>query len=35
LPEAQEKAIKNIPRDAEVIALFKTLAGNDPLPVRQ
>jgi tripartite-type tricarboxylate transporter receptor subunit TctC len=33
-PEAQEKAIKEIPRDAEVIGLFKRLAGNDPLPPR-
>jgi hypothetical protein len=32
--EAQEKAIKNIPRDAEVIATFNKLAGNDPLPPR-
>ena len=34
LPEAQEKAIKDIPRDAEVIALFNKIAGNDPLPPR-
>ncbi|MGH7871032.1 MAG: hypothetical protein ACREQO_02305 [Candidatus Binatia bacterium] len=34
LPEAQEKAIKDIPRDAEVIALFNKLAGADPLPAR-
>ena len=33
-PEAQEKAIKEIPRDSEVIALFNKLAGNDPLPPR-
>jgi len=33
-PEAQEKAIKEIPRDAEVVALFNKLAGNDPLPPR-
>ena len=32
LPEAQEKAIKDIPRDADVIALFNKIAGNDPLP---
>jgi tripartite-type tricarboxylate transporter receptor subunit TctC len=33
-PEAQEKAIKEIPRDAEIIATFKRLAGSDPLPPR-
>jgi len=33
-PEGQEKAIKDIPRDSDVIALFKTIAGNDPLPQR-
>ena len=33
-PDAQEKAIKEIPRDSEVIALFNKLAGNDPLPPR-
>lgn len=34
LPEAQEKAIKDIPRDADVIALFNKIAGNEPLPPR-
>jgi len=34
LPEAQEKAIRDIPRDAEIVALFNKLAGNDPLPPR-
>jgi tripartite-type tricarboxylate transporter receptor subunit TctC len=34
LPEAQEKAIRDIPRDAEVIALFNRLAGSEPLPPR-
>lgn len=33
-PEAQEKAIKEIPRDSEVIALFNKIAGGDPLPPR-
>jgi len=33
-PEAQEKAIKEIPRDSEGIALFNKLAGNEPLPPR-
>jgi hypothetical protein len=34
LPEAQEKAIKEIPRDTDVIATFNRLAGSDPLPPR-
>lgn len=34
LPEEQEKAIKGIPRDAEIVALFNKLAGNEPLPAR-
>jgi tripartite-type tricarboxylate transporter receptor subunit TctC len=34
LPEAQEKAIKDIPRDAETIAIFNKLAGSEPLPMR-
>jgi hypothetical protein len=34
LPEAQEKVIKEIPRDAEIIATFNKLAGSDPLPPR-
>jgi tripartite-type tricarboxylate transporter receptor subunit TctC len=34
LPEAQEKAIKDIPRDADIIALFNKIAGNAPLPPR-
>lgn len=34
LPEDQEKAIKDIPREAEIVAIFKRLAGNDPLPPR-
>ncbi|HLN87898.1 MAG TPA: hypothetical protein VK200_15575 [Candidatus Limnocylindrales bacterium] len=33
-PEAQEKAIKEIPRDAEVIASFNRIAGSEPLPAR-
>ncbi|HEY7559679.1 MAG TPA: hypothetical protein VIH18_33255 [Candidatus Binatia bacterium] len=33
-PEAQDKAIKDIPRDSEVIALFNKLAGGEPLPPR-
>jgi len=34
LPEAQEKVIRDIPRDSEVIALFNKIAGSDPLPPR-
>lgn len=33
-PEAQEKAIKEIPRDADTIATFNKIAGGDPLPAR-
>ena len=32
LPEAHEQAIKDIPREPEVIELFKKLAGAGPLP---
>ena len=34
MPEALEKVIKELPRDNEVIELFKILAGADPLPAR-
>jgi tripartite-type tricarboxylate transporter receptor subunit TctC len=34
LPEAQEKVIKDIPRDPDVIALFNKIAGGEPLPPR-
>jgi tripartite-type tricarboxylate transporter receptor subunit TctC len=33
-PEAQDKAIKDIPRDTDVIALFNKIAGADALPPR-
>lgn len=33
-PEAQEKAIKDIPRDSDIIVLFNKIAGSDPLPPR-
>ena len=33
-PEAQEKAIKDIPGDTETITLFNKIAGNEPLPPR-
>ena len=32
LPEAQEKAVKEIPRDPEIVALFNKIAGSEPLP---
>ena len=34
LPEAQEQAIKELPRDPEVIALFNRIAGSESLPPR-
>jgi len=34
LPENHDKAIREIPRDREVIELFKTLVGAGPLPAR-
>jgi tripartite-type tricarboxylate transporter receptor subunit TctC len=34
MPEALEKAIKEMPRDADVIELFNKLAGPEPLPPR-
>lgn len=34
LSEAQEKAIKDIPRDPEIVALFNKIAGSEPLPPR-
>ena len=34
LPEAHEKAIRDIPREPEVIELFKKLVGAEPLPPR-
>ena len=33
-PEAQEKAIKEIPREPEIIAVFNKVAGSEPLPAR-
>jgi tripartite-type tricarboxylate transporter receptor subunit TctC len=33
-PEAQENAVKEIPRGSEIIALFNRLAGAGPLPPR-
>jgi tripartite-type tricarboxylate transporter receptor subunit TctC len=34
LPDENQKAIRELPRDAETIALFKLLAGPEPLPSR-
>jgi hypothetical protein len=34
MPEAQEKAVRQLTRDAETIELFKRLAGPDALPSR-
>jgi tripartite-type tricarboxylate transporter receptor subunit TctC len=34
LGEALQKVIKELPRDPEVVTLFKTIAGPDPLPAR-
>jgi tripartite-type tricarboxylate transporter receptor subunit TctC len=34
LPEENQKAIRELPRDAETIALFNKLAGPSPLPAR-
>ena len=34
LPEAHAKSIRDVPRDPEVIAIFKQIAGADALPLR-
>jgi hypothetical protein len=34
MPEALDKTIRELPRDAEVVELFNKLAGADPLPAR-
>jgi len=34
LPDANDKAIKDLPRDPEVIEFYKLLGGNQPLPPR-
>lgn len=33
-PEALEKVIRELPRDAAIVELFNKLAGADPLPIR-
>jgi hypothetical protein len=32
--EELERAIRELPRDAEVVQLYKKIAGADPLPTR-
>jgi hypothetical protein len=34
MPEEQQKLIAELPRDNEVIKVFKTIAGMDPLSLR-
>jgi hypothetical protein len=34
MPEVLEKVVRELPRDAEAVALFNKLAGSDSLPVR-
>ena len=34
MPDEQAKVVKEIPRDAETIDLFKKFAGTGPLPSR-
>lgn len=34
VPEAQEQSIKGLPREVDVIDVFKTIAGNQALPPR-
>jgi hypothetical protein len=34
MPEEQEKAVRELPRDRDVIELFKKLSGPDALPPR-
>jgi hypothetical protein len=34
MPEEQDKAIRELPRDRDVVELFKKLSGADPLPPR-
>lgn len=35
MPEAQQKLVASLPRDNEVIAIFKAISGIDPLPPRK
>jgi tripartite-type tricarboxylate transporter receptor subunit TctC len=34
MPEALEKVVRELPRDADAVGIFKKLAGGDPLPPR-
>jgi uncharacterized FlaG/YvyC family protein len=34
LSEEQEKVIREIPRESEIIELFKKISGDAPLPAR-
>lgn len=34
MPEEQDKAIRELPRDREVVELFRKLSGPDPMPAR-
>ena len=34
MPEEQDKAVRELPRDRDVVELFKKLSGPDPLPAR-
>lgn len=35
MPEAQQKLVADLPRDTEVVRVFKTIAGMDPFPPRR
>jgi hypothetical protein len=35
MPEDQQKLVAELPRDSEVIKVFKAIAGMDPLPPRR
>ncbi|HEY2920968.1 MAG TPA: hypothetical protein VGK77_18455 [Candidatus Binatia bacterium] len=35
MPEDQQKLVAGLPRDTEVVKVFKTIAGMDPLPPRR
>jgi len=35
MPEDQQKLVAELPRDTEVVKVFKTIAGMDPLPARR
>jgi hypothetical protein len=35
MPEDQQRLVAELPRDAEVVQVFKTIAGIDPLPPRK